>query len=104
MDHQLARLLPFGRTRSFAPSPSSMGGIGMWRVERAGPDRWSRRQSLQSGNLVAQLPVLRPQLLDHPQQMIYQGRSFFRRHLDIGNLDRLGSIHAPQKTPKPPSG
>ena len=84
MDHQLARLLPFGRTRSFAPSPSSMGeGSGSVCVERAGPDRWSRRQSLQSGNLVAQLPVLRPQLLDHPQQMIYQGRSFFRRHLDI---------------------
>ncbi len=77
---------------------SGIGGAKAF--ERAGPDRRSRRQSLQSGNLVAQLPVLRPQLLDHPQQMIYQGRSFFRRHLDVGNLDRLGSIHAPQKTPR----
>ena len=51
----------------------------MWCVERAGPDRWSRRQSLlQSGNLVVQLPVLSPALLDHPQQMIYQGVRCFR--------------------------
>ena len=56
MDHQLACLLPFGRTRPFASSPSSVRGIGMGRVERARPDHRSRRESLQSGNLVAQLP------------------------------------------------
>ena len=36
-------------------------------------------------------------------RVIYQRRPFFRRHLDAGNLDRPGSIHALQETPKCPS-
>jgi hypothetical protein len=45
--------------------------------------------------------VLTP--LDQPPQLIDQRGSFFRRHFDASDLDRLGILHAQQKTPKPPS-
>ena len=104
VNDQPARLPPFGRTGPFAPPLLLVRRIGVRRIQRARADRRPPRQPFHSGDLVAQRPNLRLLFFDHSQQAVHQWRPFFRRHLDVSNLDRLGSIHASQETPnRPPS-
>ncbi len=103
VNRQLARLLSFGGTGAFTLPLLFVRGIGVWSIQRAGPDCGPPWQPLQPVDLVAQLSILRPQLLDHSQQMIDQRGSLFRRHFHAGDRERPGFVHAQQKTPKPPS-
>ena len=103
VNDQVPGLLAFGRTGSLASPPLLVGRIGVRCVERARADGRPRRQLFQARYLRTQLINHQLLLGNHPQQVLHEGRPLLRRHLDTRNLDRLGSIHALQQTPKPPS-
>ncbi|MGI6419467.1 MAG: hypothetical protein ACOX1P_27830 [Thermoguttaceae bacterium] len=103
VNDQFGCLLPFGRAWPFSATLFLVSGIWVRLVQSARPDRWPRRQAFQARDLRAQSLDLRLLLGNHPQQGLHQRRPLLRRHLDSGNCDRLGSIHVPQETPKPPS-
>jgi len=102
---QLDRLLSFGRAGPlFAPLLLRfVGGVGVRGVQRARADLRPSRQPLQPGDLIAQRLNLRLLFFDHSHQTLFQRRQFSSRQFAASNLDRLGSIHALQETPKPPS-
>ena len=100
---QFPGLLALGRAGPLAPTPLLVRWIGMRRVKRTRADCRPPRQSLQAVDLLTQAVDFRLLLGNHPHQALHEGGPLLRRQLDARNLDRLGSLHALQETPKLPS-